>query len=46
MQFVSDSTPNVCPHCFKMFSMSDCRDVPAWVLGVLVMLTGMLLIGL
>jgi len=39
-------SPNVCPHCFKMFAMADCRDVQPWVLGVLVVLAGALLLSL
>ena len=45
MQFVSESAPNVCPHCFKMFSMSERSDVPAWTVGVVALLTAKLLIG-
>lgn len=45
VQFVSEAAPNVCPHCFKMFSMSSRASVPAWVLGILVLLTATLLIG-
>ena len=44
VDYMNESAPTVCPHCFQMFCASSGVSVPFWVWGIVSILAVHLLI--